>query len=643
MEKHINKNSYLIFLFLLFAQTNIFGQNNNNSYIFNGEISQLYIFDEQPITTEANQNGFGYFNNNSSNNQITVQAWIYLIGDTPTDVEVPIVYRAVDGGNTFSIYLKNNEAYFSVGNNNNVTLNTNYLPAFQWHVITGTYDGATAKLFSGGIFVTSTTFSIVPGYTTTNGTSGLFIGRSESGAFRGLIDEVRIFDIALDENNINNSGGNGNPAENFPSSLNPYLRGQWKFTEFSFYNNTKSLTDQSDYYNHLRVENIEQIANSKHPPFIVINSIGDAPDLLPGDGVADAGNGEVTLRAAIQEANSLTDNQIIYFYISGIPPYIILPGNELPSIVEGLYLDGTVQAGYNDSPVIQINGTYGSLTVTGNNSTIRGLSINKSEGYSLTLSNLGSNTICESDIAGIFVSSPNNNIYNNTFSNSNVGVDISDGAGNTNLSDNTISGNNTGVALNLSDFILTTENTISGNTNYGIVINGSGNKIKNQKVFNNGAPGIFVQSGNNNSLLNNSVYSNNSLGIELGTGTNNSQEYPTLNTLYTWQDETALPDIKGGTSIQGTLNSSAHENYKIQFFANSNAVNREGKNYLGEIEVTTDLAGSADFLANLKDIVLPEGEVVSATATKLDNTGNTLSTSEFSESINRETDEGLHY
>src|SRR5690606_32688737 len=110
-----------------------------------------------------------------------------------------------------------------------------------------------------------------------------------------------------------------------------------------------------------------------------------------------------------------------------------------------------------------------------------------------------------------------------------------------------------------------------------------------------------------------------------------------------WQDETALPEIKGGTSIQGTLSSAPNENFKIQFFANSNTVNREGKTFLGEINVTTDIAGSVDFLANLKDIVLPDGEVVSATATKLDNTGNTLSTSEFSESISRETDEGLHY
>ena len=415
-----------------------------------------------------------------------MQAWVYLIGDTPADVEVPIVYRTVNNGKTFSMYLKNNKAYFSIGNNNTITLNTGQLPAFQWLAISATYDGAQLKLYSGGDLVSSAPFSIVPGYSTSVGSTGLFIGKSETGAFRGLIDEIRVFDIALGANNINNSGGNGNPAENFPSSLSEYLRGQWKFTEFSYYNSTKSLKDESVYQNHLRVDNIDQIVNSKYPPFIVINSTGDAPDLLPGDGIADAGNGEVTLRAAIQEANALAGNQIVYFYIPGSPPYIIQPGTALPSITEQVYLDGTMQAGYNDSPVVQINGTFGSLTVTGGNSTIQGLSINKSTGYSLTLSNYGTNTIRENEIAGVFVDSPNNNIYNNTFSNTTVGIEISNGAQGTVFSANVISANITGILVNASDYSLINENEIINNTNDGIIINGSGNSISNQIISNNG-------------------------------------------------------------------------------------------------------------------------------------------------------------
>ena len=82
---------------------------------------------------------------------------------------------------------------------------------------------------------------------------------------------------------------------------------------------------------------------------------------------------------------------------------------------------------------------------------------------------------------------------------------------------------------------------------------------------------------------------------------------------------------------------------RIQFFANVNSVNREGKRYLGEIVDSTDISGQADFLANLKDAILLDGEVVSATATRLDINGNPLSTSEFSFSIERSDEEGNHY
>ena len=74
---------------------------------------------------------------------------------------------------------------------------------------------------------------MTPGYITDPNMSGLYVGKSDAGALKGLIDEIRIFDMALGHNNINGSGGNGNPAENFPSSVAEYLRGQWSFFEIS--------------------------------------------------------------------------------------------------------------------------------------------------------------------------------------------------------------------------------------------------------------------------------------------------------------------------------------------------------------------------------------------------------------------------
>ena len=332
MKNFINKLFYLTFLItIIITCGNTFAQSNNNSYVFDGELGYAKILDGNALTTDANQSAYQYFDNPSfSNDSISVEAWVYLIGEN-LGVKMPIVYRSFDDGyETFSLYIQDRVAYFSIGNGVTEisTINESPIPAFSWVHLAATYDGNNLKLYYGGDLV-ATQSGVTLGAGHPSGNGGLYIGKSEEGTFRGLMDEVRIWRIALGANNINGSGGNGNPSENFPQSLAPYLNGRWSFTEFSYFNGIKSLEDRSDYNNHLRVYDVNEIVNSKHPPFIVVNSTGDAPDLLPGDGKADAGNGEVTLRAAIQEANALAGYQIVYFYIPGSAPFIIQPGTVL--------------------------------------------------------------------------------------------------------------------------------------------------------------------------------------------------------------------------------------------------------------------------------------------------------------------------
>ncbi|MCW8824687.1 MAG: right-handed parallel beta-helix repeat-containing protein, partial [Ignavibacteriaceae bacterium] len=519
MRKFINRIFYLtLFLTIIITCNNIFAQNNNNSYVFNGTSSQLYILDGQPVNGDANQNGFGYFNSDATNKQITVQAWVYLIGDTPSGVEIPIAYRTVNNGKTFSMYLKDNKAYFSVGNNNTSTVNTNQLPSFQWLAITGTYDGSTLKIYSGGDLVTSAPFNITTGYSVTNGSTGLFVGKFSAGAFSGLIDEIRIFDIALSDNNINNSGGNGNPAENFPQSLAQYLRGRWSFTEFSYFNSIKSLEDRSDYNNHLRVQNVDQIVNSKHPQLFVVNSTGDAPDLNPGDGVPDAGNGVVTLRAAIQEANALEGYQTIFFNLPGSSPYIIEPGTALPNITEPNYLNATSQGGYSGSPLIQVNGPFGGLTITAGGSTVRGLMINNSSGYSLTLSSAGGNVIESNQIAGILINSTANNINSNVITGSiGDGISIIADAGNnligTSVSNNIYGNAGYGISISNANNNQISNNTIGTNNGGGISLNNSTANISLNSINQNTGDGITITGANSNTVEGNTVTENSGLGI----------------------------------------------------------------------------------------------------------------------------------
>src|SRR5690606_12125664 len=151
-------------------------QSNNNAFVFNGENSLLYIEDGQPINSEAKQNAFAYFNSvNSTNNKITVQAWIYLLGDSP-DETMPVIYRSVEGGTSFSMYVKNNKAYFSVGNSDPVS--TQEFPAFSWIQITGMYDGQNLKIYYGNSLQETKVAALNNPY---NSGEGLFIGKSDEG------------------------------------------------------------------------------------------------------------------------------------------------------------------------------------------------------------------------------------------------------------------------------------------------------------------------------------------------------------------------------------------------------------------------------------------------------------------------------
>ena len=94
---------------------------------------------------------------------------------------------------------------------------------------------------------------------------------------------------------------------------------------------------------------------------------------------------DCTLREAIVAANGQAGANTIEFDIADEPTHIITPQTALPTITEEVTIDGTTEPDYAGIPVVELNGTVVSagdgpwhgLRITGNDSVVRGLAINR--------------------------------------------------------------------------------------------------------------------------------------------------------------------------------------------------------------------------------------------------------------------------
>jgi hypothetical protein len=182
--------------------------------------------------------------------------------------------------------------------------------------------------------------------------------------------------------------------------------------------------------------------------------------------------------------------------------------------------------------------------------------------------------------------------------------------------------------------ILASHNTIGGTQP------GAGNRIaftsvgKSSNDYSGGGVLVGVPScGPGNAILGNLIYGNAKLGIDLAidlntpndpgdadTGANNLQNYPII---------TSADFVGSGVTINGTLDSIANRNYRIEFFGDTSADASgfgEARVYLGATDVVTGTDGIGSF--SLSWPCPPGVRTVSATATDPD--GNT---SEFSHSV----------
>jgi CSLREA domain-containing protein len=90
-----------------------------------------------------------------------------------------------------------------------------------------------------------------------------------------------------------------------------------------------------------------------------VTSVADTPDANPGDGICADSSGVCTFRAALMEANTTVQRDVIRFNISGNGPHRIFPLTALPLIIAPLHIDGRTQQGYLLlQPVIILDGQF---------------------------------------------------------------------------------------------------------------------------------------------------------------------------------------------------------------------------------------------------------------------------------------------
>jgi len=138
---------------------------------------------------------------------------------------------------------------------------------------------------------------------------------------------------------------------------------------------------------------------------LVVNETGDDEDADRGDGVCDhnttAAGEQCTLRAAIQQANDSPEPDSITFGIPGSGVPSIRPRSSLPRVEHPVFLDATTQPG---SARVELNGLDAGdnghgLLITGGESTVQGMVVNRFRKYGIALVSRGNNLI-EGNIIG---------------------------------------------------------------------------------------------------------------------------------------------------------------------------------------------------------------------------------------------------
>ena len=260
----------------------------------------------------------------------------------------------------------------------------------------------------------------------------------------------------------------------------------------------------------------------------------------------DTGAG--SLRQAILNANASVGADVISFAIPGVGVHTITPGSVLPTITDGVTVDGATQPGFNGTPIIELNGNGlpTGITVSAANTTIRGLVINRFGGGIGIIGNSTTNTIVQGNYIGTDATGTN------ALPNQD-GI----GIGNTITSPtNTLIGGTTAAARNV----------ISGNSRAGVLlITGTDNRVLGNYIgtsadgltdLGNGGSGVWIVSSGRTTVgesgAGNVISGNNQHGILVFSASGHVVNGNLIGT--DPSGNTALPNTLDGVRIESAAN-----------------------------------------------------------------------------------------
>lgn len=253
-------------------------------------------------------------------------------------------------------------------------------------------------------------------------------------------------------------------------------------------------------------------------------------------------SGVDSFRQAILNANAAPGADTINFHIGGGGVQTIAPTSILPQINDAVTIDATTQPGFAGTPIIELNGAsagaFAGLWITAGNSTVRGLVINRFNGYGILLRTNGNNVITGNYI-GTDVSG--------TVARGNVdtGIRIESSAANT-----------------IGGVTAADRNVVSGNGIHGIVMFGAGttDTVVQGNYIGANAAGTSALGNGNTGVVNDRSAHNNRIGTD-GDGANDAAEGNLIsgNRVHgvflngVGADDNVLAGNKIGTDVTGTL------------------------------------------------------------------------------------------